>query len=165
MFELSLTTQTLYQLFMDSLAGNRQVSWSEIKKATDGKERNEVYGSLQTVIKNICRDHKVVFDSVRRVGYRALTDNELAEIGQRAIDRARRSGRRARKKMNVADLAKLGATERMRHVARLTIVEMLGEIASPYAVKKVDAMVKRTDNMTGEDQLKLIKEVWSQRLH
>lgn len=159
-FKVSLTAQAIYTLFVDAIPNGGMVTWQQITDAT-GRSRRQLNGAVQTAQRRVLREHNVVFENERGVGYRKLKDGELSVIGQRAIDGTRRRVRRAGRKMATGDYAKMSKSESGRHIARQTLLEVVANATKSSSVKKADDMVARMHNLRPEEQLDLLRQVWN----
>ena len=105
-------------------------------EAAAGKSRHELAGAIGTARRRMVRDHGVEFVNVRGVGYRALADAGHADAGQRDISRVGRITRRRRKRMELADVTRLSADERVLHYGTSAQLALIGDAASLRATKK-----------------------------
>jgi hypothetical protein len=165
-WELGPDSKAVLSLFEASLAGNRQVTFAAVEAAA-GKSRHELAGAIGTARRRMVRDHGVEFINVRGVGYRALADAGQADAGQRDISRVGRITRRRRKRMELADVTKLSADERVLHYGTSAQLALIGDAASLRATKKVDDIVKGTHNLSVEEQRKSIEimlDMWKKKI-
>lgn len=69
-FAYSLTAQQIFDLFVAANNnGGGMVTWQQITAAT-GKPRDHLSGALQTAQRRVLREHNVVFENERGIGYR-----------------------------------------------------------------------------------------------
>jgi hypothetical protein len=158
-FKQSKTTQLIYEMMVHASQSKiKLVTWIELQDAT-GKSRDDISGSLQTAMRRMISDHGIVFENERNIGYRVMENHELADVGQRAIQRSRTQQRGGLKKMNCAEIEKLDATERVRYFTRRSVLELGLASSQTRTIKNVDQMVMRKHNeLTGEEQLAAIKD-------
>lgn len=161
-FKQSRETQIIADLFADITNLNPQlITLQELTKAT-GKSLSQIRGAIATAIRWVRKNHSLVIESDRNIGYRLRKDNELTISGQSAIDRSRRVQRVGLQKMECADLSRLTPEEKSAHNVRKSALELMLLASRPRTIANVDQMVTRKHNQLDEhEMLTAIKEALS----
>lgn len=144
-FQPSLDARLIFELLMKCEVG-RTITYEQIGEVV-GKERvTSATTGLYTALR-WAEQEDVVFGSVRGLGYRRLSDEEIAttvgEAGMRRIRRAstRLMGRVARAKdENISEEAKI------RRNAAVSMFGVLAHMTKRHSVKKLEENVERHDD-------------------
>jgi hypothetical protein len=158
-FKKSEITLLICELFEDAATKDPSiVTWRELQQLTN-MSRAKLMGSINTARRRMLNDHRLVFENLRDISYGLVPDPEKANIGQRAIERARVQQRQGLKKMNTADVESLTPQERIRHISRATVLEICLASSKPRTINAVDQMVLRKHNsLSNEEQIEAIRE-------
>ena len=136
-FEISIDTKLLYDELIASKAGD-VVTYQQLGKAVS----RVVTGGdpyLQSALHRAFKNDDAVFDNVRSVGYRRLTDAEIVKLSTKDTDTIRRRSRRAGEKLTkVVDFSALPLQQRIEHNARLSIFSAIAAMTKPSSVKKIE---------------------------
>lgn len=99
-------------------------------------------GCLATARRMLQRDSQMVFDAVRGVGLKRLSDAEIVQSGARSVRRVRSAARRGSRLLtSVGDFDSLPASDKLRHNATLSVLGAIEAISSAGSVKKVEQRV------------------------
>lgn len=142
-FELSADTRFLYEILSNTRPGE-QVTYQQLGAAV---ARPIVGGDphLQSALARTFRDDGAVFDNIRGIGYRRLTDAEIVQVSARDLDRLRRRSRRyAEKLTKVEHFEALPQQRRVEHNARLSIFSAIVSLTKARATKRVEDLVTVT---------------------
>jgi hypothetical protein len=156
----SNVTKTIISLFATK---PEMVTWATLSAATS-LPRERIRGSVATALRWVLKNHGAVYENLRDVGYRRVENNGLADVGERAIEKGRRIHRRGGKKMRTANLGKLTADERSRHIVHETILEVLVQTASSSTRKKASQAAQRAHNQPDVAQVELIRGALAPKL-
>lgn len=152
-FRQSRETQIIYELFCGiDQAGDGLATWRDICAAT-GKERDELRSAILTATKRMRRDHGLVIENDRDLGYRLRPDNSLVNSGQKALERARRTERIGLEKMNCCELQKLSADEKAAHLVTKSALELGLLVTRPRVRSNLTQMIARKHNELTEFEL------------
>ena len=116
-----------------------EVSYSEIETVIGWDVRNN-RGIMQTVKNRLLRDHGLTLDPVFKVGYRILTDNEIAEGRlRREREHRRRNAQRAKRIGSTVDISKLDDTQRLKCLAEITAAHVTLDASTDKSVKQIES--------------------------
>ena len=104
--------------------------------AATGLNREALRGPVATALRRVLKDQGTVYENMRGAGYRRVDDADLANIGQRAIEKGRR----------VHAVAVGAADERSWHIVRETILGVLIQTASRGTISKAERAAQRAYN-------------------
>lgn len=140
-FELAADTRLLYSLLQKAAIGETvtfAAMSAQLSRTVGGAD---CY--LQSALRIIERDEEIVFGSVRGVGYKRLSDAEIATtIGPAAITRMRRAATRATRSVLTARDEKLTNEERVKRNTTLSFLGMIRHATKPAAVERIESEVR-----------------------
>jgi biotin operon repressor len=151
-FKQSRETQIVYDLLLKASQGDGFVSWRELCAATE-KGRREIQSAIRTAVIRMRRDHGVVFENDRDMGYRMRVDNQLVNSGQSAIERARRTEKIALEKMGCCEIGKLNPEERAAHLVTKSALELSLLVKRSRVRNNLTQMVIRKHNELDQQEL------------
>ena len=105
-------------------------------------QRNK--GRLNTALRTVLNDHRMVFGVVVNEGYKRLADADMSKIGRQSARKIRREAQRAKKKMACVNLDKLTSEQKSEWNVAATIISMTEEVSAPRAVKAIESAVSKT---------------------
>lgn len=111
---------------------------------------------LMQARKVVLREDRMVFECVRGVGLKRLTDSGISGIGEQSIAHIHRHSARATKKMACADYATLGNEEKIRYNAHLSVLGALRAVTTKRKIEKLEiAAGEQNRQLALKDTLKL----------
>lgn len=136
-FEISADTRLLYQRLIEAGIGNT-VTYADLSAAisrpVQGADPN-----LQSALRRAFREDGMVFDCVRKIGYRRLNDAEIVRSSGNDVSRLRRLTKRKARKLFTADFDKLSNEERIAHNTNASV---FGAVAVALSKRSVEAVSK-----------------------
>lgn len=118
------------------------VSYSKLTAAIARDVQTDARSVLETARQIVQREDKMIFDAVRGMGLKRLTDEEIVGLGDRTRDHVRRSARRVVKKMVCVDYNNLSAEKQVQHNTALSMFGLFAEIATDKSTLRLSEAVK-----------------------
>jgi hypothetical protein len=115
--------------------------------------------ALQSALHKALADDGMVFENVRTVGYRRLSDVEIVDASSRDVRTIRRAVKRSARKLALADPRKLTDEKRHEMHARISVMAAIG-VASSTTTER--AVLKAVNQQGGELPLALTLEAFKQ---
>lgn len=115
-------------------------TYAEMKDACkeDVQIRNTI---LQTARRTLMKPpFRMVFGTIAGVGIKRLSDEEIPDVGEAAVERSRRAARQGFKKINCADLAKMTPETKVKAITTKTILGLFQGAGS----RKVKALAEQS---------------------
>ena len=144
--ELSVDSGLLYERLKKTEKGET-VSYSDLSGIIDRDVQKEGRGYLDTARKMALRLNGLVFEAVRNVGIKCLTDEENASTtGSHAFCRIRRVTSTAVKKLTALDdFDKLSNSAKIQHNTSLSMLGAMSQAIRPNKIKKIEAEVAKVN--------------------
>lgn len=102
-------------------------------------------GYLETARKRLCKDHNIVFDTVRSVGIKRLSDEEIAKTtGESYIKSVRSKSRKTYDKINSADYHNLSKESKINYNSTMTVLALLNHVTNKKSLKRIEDKVQQT---------------------
>lgn len=138
--EAAIDTRLLVALLNKAEFG-QLITYSEMSTALSRQiEGADSY--LQSALRMVQRDYDIVFDVVRGVGYKRLTDSEIVALGSRMPQRIRRIARRTVRTLSKARDDKLSNAEIIQRNAATSMAGVLAHVATDKAMRQLEAAVQ-----------------------
>lgn len=159
-FAQSRETQAIYEIFVGlPQRESMLVTYAELLKATERKTITEIRGFISTAIRRARRDHSIVIECDRMLGYRVRLDAELADCGTAAIERGRRIHKTGLEKVDCVDVKKLSSEEKTKFFVVKTALELSLIPSRPRTRANITQQVIRKHNsLTEEEKLQVIRD-------
>lgn len=136
-FHASADTRLIMQE-LEKVAIGDTITFKQLSAAVS-RPKNEIRSNINSARAALLRDHQIVFDNVRGVGYKRLTDAETVESTTQDIAKTRRAARRGLIKIaSVQDYSSLSARDQLAHSTRAAVLGAVTEITSGRGVKRVE---------------------------
>ena len=135
-FKVSLDT-TLIAKALAELAVGERMTYEQIADLC-GRPIALVRGSVASAIRCVQRDNRMVFGTVRKVGYVRLADSEIVDTYDKTRTRISRESRRAAKRIVCVDYASLPKDKQVKHNAALSMIGAISDLASAGSVKRIE---------------------------
>ena len=118
------------------------VSYSKLTAAIARDVQNDARSVLETARQIVQREDKMIFDAVRGIGLKRLTDDEIVGLSDRTREHVRRSARRVVKKMVCVDYVNLTPEKQVQHNTALSMFGLFAEIATDKSTLRLNEAVK-----------------------
>ena len=144
-FEISVETRLLYQALVKIKPGE-DIAYTTLTEAVGYKVEGG-NSHLQSAINQCFRNDGIVFDNIRGVGYRRLTDSEIVDAATRDTDAIRRKSRKAAKRLaSVSKFEALPPEKRIEHNARLSLFAAITSMSKQSSVDEIKSDVAAFGN-------------------
>jgi len=115
-------------------------------------------GYLDSARKKACDEDGVVFDSVRGVGLKRLTEEEKAAKQQRRRAHIARQAKSGLKELRTVDYARLSSTAKVRHNVETAILATHVAVEAPKNVGRIEtASQNNLDALTVAETMRLFR--------
>jgi hypothetical protein len=116
-------------------------------------------GYLNTAKRRLVKDEKMVFGTVRTVGIKLLSDEEVANTtGKSYIKSVRTKGRDAYHKNTSVEYEKLSGDAKINHQCTMTILALMNHVTSKRSLRQIENKVTETQIQIDQRQvLELLK--------
>ena len=136
LFEMTADTAILYK-HLTAMEPGDTVSYREMSTML-GREIRGDNSHLQSALRAASRDSGAVFDCVRNVGYRRLTDSEIVQTSAPRTARLRKRVEREGKRLAmVANFDALAINLKQDHNARVSVLGAIAQALKPKAIAEV----------------------------
>ena len=88
---------------LKTLEVDEVVTWDELSNLIGRDVRKEAYHNLGTARNRLLRDERMVFECVRKVGVKRLSDDGIVVSAESGLQRIKRASRRSFRKLSCAD--------------------------------------------------------------
>lgn len=122
------------------VAVGQVVTYAELS-AIISKPVGGAFPALRTALHIVFRDHDMVFDCVRTIGFKRLGDSDIVKSGHHDAERIRRAARRAMLRQTKADFTKLSREEQARFTAQVSTMATIAMMTKPKNLEKLAATV------------------------
>jgi biotin operon repressor len=163
-FRQSREAQIISELFRDiEQKDGGLITWRELCSAT-GKGRAELKSPIQTAIRRMRKDHGLVIENDRDLGYRLKANNRLVGSGRTALERSRRIEKVGLEKMDCCELAKLSMEEKAEHMVVKSAIQ-LGLMTKRSRVRSslTQMVIRKHNALTEQEMLQAIVERLGQK--
>lgn len=118
----------------------REAKVGDVVKDADLAHGDEVNrGAVRTALLRLLRDEDMVFDRIRKVGWKRLDSSEIVSAGAADVERLRRKARRSIERQMKADFEQLDAREKMQFTANVSVMATVAHMTKPKMVEKIAA--------------------------
>ena len=100
---------------------------------------------LQSAMRALLREKSIVFASVRGVGVKRATDEEIEMLPANLFAKVRRAGKRTARKLLCVEFEKLAPAQKIKHVASLTSVSAISLFCSDKSQKQIESKCSETE--------------------
>lgn len=144
-FEIAVDTRLLHQTLSKAKPGD-EISYAKLSEAVGYPVAGD-NAHLQSAIRRCFSNDEMVFDNIRGVGYRRLTDEEIVSAATRDTDALRRRSRKAAKRLaSVTTVDSMAPEKRVEHNARLSLFAAITAMTKPKAIDQLKANVSAFGN-------------------
>ena len=149
-FSVSAETTLIAQRLADVEPG-RIVTYAELSALVVADVRGSARHSLTSARRIVQRDHRAVFESVRGVGIRRLTDTEIAtQCGRETIRAMHRKAGRGLKRIACANTDGLDREAVTRMNADASLIGVMRHVTKAGSLKRIESRVAEKG---GKDRL------------
>ncbi len=142
--EISVDTLKLIER-LQRIGVGEIITYETIADTIDGRDvRNGAQGNLRTALKVLQRDHRMVFECVRTVGYKRLSDVDVVSTTRAVLDRSRRSARRGFQRLTVVEFDGLPDEVKTQHQTYASALSMLHQVTKPSSIRKIEKRVQQS---------------------
>jgi hypothetical protein len=114
------------------------ITYEHLNAVISGDVQKRQRSALLTARRRLVREDRIVFDVVRGVGLRRLSNAETANVLPSCTRRLRRAAGRARRIGECVSVLELEPSDRAKLVARMTQLQLVAEITTSTAEKRVE---------------------------
>lgn len=139
--ETSVDTNLIYQRIERAEIGE-VITYDEMSDLIGRNVRTKAAHNLASARRRAFNQRQMVFDAVHKVGIKRLNDVEIVTTTQQAIDKARRSARRAAKRITaVRDFDALPKELRVKHNTFMSALSAMAAITKAGPMAKLEKIV------------------------
>jgi len=121
------------------------VGYEALAKAI-GRSREELSSPLQTARRALLEDDRRVFDTVRNVGLKRMSDVDIVGTSAATASRIRRAARRGAMTLAaVSDFSALSRENQMRHSAAMSMLAAVAEMSTEKGIGKIESRLAASD--------------------
>ena len=138
-FKLSVDTQTLMGILEKAQIGDI-IPYHTLTETIRRDVTLEGRGAMDSARRILMRDKQIVFDAIRGVGLKRLSDQEITETSPRFINQARRKAAKGLKTLACANYAQLSQEQKTQHnvgAAILGVMKLAGATSSVNKIKSL----------------------------
>lgn len=103
-------------------------------------------GILNTARKRVLSDNQIVFGTIRKVGFKRLSDSEIVDNSASTFNSIQRATKRERKKLISVDFENLSSSSKIKHSATAATLAVINEIAKPKEQLKLESKISTNAN-------------------
>lgn len=140
-FEVSADARTLSHILSSAAVGD-VVSYDSMTKAVARDVRSDARGALESARRIVLKERSMVFDAVRGVGLKRLTDAEIVELPARARAHIRRTARKTVKALVCVQYAELTKEAQVKHNTAISMMGVIGELAAEKSTLRLQSKVE-----------------------
>lgn len=141
--ELSADSKTLAAILNDAAVGD-VVTYSTLTRAIGRDVQGVARGCLDMARTIAQRDNKIIFDAVRNMGLRRLSDSQIVDLGDKTRDTIRRASKRTMKKLVCVDYDAMPKEKQTKHNASISMLGTMVEMAKQSSFKRLESQVTET---------------------
>ena len=139
--DISADGQELAKRLVEVQPGE-MILYGELSDLITRNVRKEARSALSSARKYALRDDQAVFECVRGIGLKRLSDSEIARIGDAHLRRIHNTSRRGITKLSaVRNFATLAQAEQTRHNTAMSLLGVFYEISKARSIKRIEVVV------------------------
>lgn len=137
LFEMSADARLLRQKLAKVGVGE-EISYADLSKEVS-RDVTGCFAALHSARRSLLNSDQIVFEAIRGIGLRRLSDAEIVDASERDITKVRRAAKRGAKKLlSVGDFSALSNEKQLQHTTRLSVMTMVAHAASDKGIEKVE---------------------------
>lgn len=123
---------------------------------TDSKGR----GYLETAKRRLLKDEGMVFETVRGMGIKLLSDEEIAKTtGKSYLKSVRSKGRKAKLKNQSVDYENLTTEAKIDHQCTMSILALMNHVTKRSSINEIKNKVEETtEQISQKETLKMLRK-------
>lgn len=141
-FQVSADTSALVKI-MENAQINQLFTYIELTQAI-GREVKGGSACAKSAIEILRREKRIVFVTVRGIGYKRLSDESIVDLSDSALAHSRRHASRTMKKIFCSDYSKLSKEGQIKHNVAASTFGVLKEITSRAGQERLTHRVAET---------------------
>jgi biotin operon repressor len=135
-YQMSVDSRLVYQA-MKKVEVGASITHQALQEATSRK-LSQIRDSIRTAIRRLRKDDGMVFVSVRGVGYKRCTDEDIVDNSISDTGAVRRKARVAVERLTkVRDYAALPPKKQLEHTTRLSVLGVIASMTREPAMERV----------------------------
>lgn len=138
-FKLSIDTQTIMSILREAQIGD-VVPYHTLTEAIRKDVTKEGRSPMDSARRVLMRDKNIVFDCIRGVGLKRLSDCEITETSATFIRQARRKADKGLKTIACADYQKLNQEQRNQHNVGAAILGVMKLAGASNSINKIKSL-------------------------
>lgn len=139
--EISADGQRLAQRLAHSQPGDI-IPYQELSLIIHRNVQREGRSAMDCARKYALRDEQALFECIRGVGLKRLTDEEIVKVGPSHIKRIHSASRRGILKLSsIRDFTKLNERDQIRHNTAMSLLGVFFEVSRVKSIRRIEAAV------------------------
>lgn len=144
---ISIESQLLIKMLEGTTEGGI-VTYGAMTTELGRDVRKCAYFAIQTARTRMLNDHGIVFETVRGIGLKRLSDVEVVDVGQSGLNRIRRACRKTLKKITaISDFDGMPPDVRLRHNVTATLLHFMDKAGSKKNTQRIEDAVQQTQGV------------------
>ena len=152
--EPSMTKKTISEISVDARLLHQRLTQAKVGDVITWDDLGQIigrsvhpgeggYSALATARNRVQVDDGYIFDAIAKVGLKRLSDAEIVNTGQYAIDRVRRAARKGtRRLLSVKDFDALPNDLKVKHNAYASLLGAVAQISQSSKVTQLESHVQ-----------------------
>jgi hypothetical protein len=140
-FEVSADARTLAHVLSTAPVGS-VIEYSALNRAISRDVQGDARSALESARKIVLTEHSIVFDAVRGVGLKRLSDAEIIDLPAKARAHIRRTARKTVKALVCVEYGGLSRENQVRHNTAISMMGVISEVAAEKSAKRLAGVVE-----------------------
>lgn len=141
-FQLNADSVALIRFLKDAQVGET-ITYDTLSDVI-GRDITKERGALETARRNLQKELRYVFGTIRGIGIKRLEDSEIVDIGDKTQASIRRASRRTIKKLVCVDYDALPKEKQTKHNTSISMLGVVAELSSQSSIQKLENKIKKT---------------------
>lgn len=138
------TEKHVLRMILAKASEGEIVRWETLTTAL-GQKLNDIRWMIRDVRREMERDERITFDTLRRVGLQRSTNDDIPRIAvDTSAQKVRGIARRSARKLACAEFGRLNNDGKLAHGAAMAFIGILGMVSKAKSVAKLENAVKDT---------------------
>jgi hypothetical protein len=142
-FEASADAKTLASMLKTCPIGD-VLTYDQLSRAVGRSVTTDARSALYTARSIVQKEDRMVFDVVRTVGLKRLSNEEIVDLSDKARDHVRRTSKKTAKKLTCVDYDAMNTEKQVKHNTALSMFCVFAELATEKSTKRLSAQVQKT---------------------
>jgi hypothetical protein len=136
------------------------ISYADLSALISRNVQREGRSALMSARRQLQRDERMIFDAVKNVGIKRLTDSLVVSTSQSALRHINRTSRKGMGRLVCVDYQNLTREEMVRHNTSLSLLSVFYEVTKVKSVRQIECVVAVTQKVLRlEETLELFRVV------